>query len=622
MNKKHFILFPSFCLMLIVFLVQSYAQALSIKGKVTASRYCVQYASVTFIDNADTTRKFSALTNASGYYQIDVATSVGFNTNDLPAKFELAQNYPNPFSSLTAIPYNLDKRSDVQITIYDILGREVREFAVGIQSAGSHDILWDGRNSFGNRVANGIYFCRLQTEYESQAVKMIFNSGGTGTVSLSKTFPSHASKVISHSIQEGNYTLRIENADNTFPFINSKQYDNIPVKNDTTINFDVVYIASVAVNLDSVHQYIRGFGAANILQWRPDMTADEVCKAFGTGPGQIGFSILRLRVPYNLTESSMSIQIPTAKLAQSLGAIVFASPWTPPAAMKTNNNIVGGELRESCYDDYATHLNKFAQYMSDHGAPLYAISIQNEPDIAVTYESCDWSPSQMVKFLAENGPSICTRIVAPESFQFRRPISDAILNDSVACANLDIVGGHIYGGGIAPYPLAVREGKELWMTEHLDTDTSWTAILATGLEMSNCMSAGMNAYVWWYLVRFYGPLSENGNVSKRGYVMSQFARFIRPGYYRVECNILPWSCNAYVTAYKDSSSSKAVIVAVNTGSAPLDLAIRIQNDSMNQFTPYTTTKCKNCVQGDDIHVIDNWFNFQLEASSITTFVSK
>ena len=632
-NKKHRIIFASFYLMLIVFFSQSDTQALTIHGKVSASRYAVQYASVTFIDNADTTRKFSALTDASGIYHIDILTSVEFNPNEIPDRFELAQNYPNPFSSLTTIPYNLNKRSDVQITIYDILGRVVRDFAIGIQSAGSHHILWDGRNSFGNRVANGIYFCRIQTEHASQVGKMILTSGGAGSVSLSQTVPSQLSKATGQSIQGGTFTARIENADNTLPFIIPEQFDNVPIKNDTTINFNVTYIASATVNLDSIHQRIQGFGAANILQWRPDMTTDEVHKAFGTGPGQIGFSILRLRVPHQLTESSMSIQMPTARLAQSLGAIVFASPWTPPAAMKTNNNIVGGELKESSYQDYADHLKKFADYMANNGAPLYAISIQNEPDIAVTYESCDWSPSQMVKFIKENAPSIGTRIIAPESFQFRRPISDAILNDSAACANLDIVGGHIYGGGIAPYPLAVSKGKEIWMTEHLsgqnDTENTqaWSWSLEVAKEISAVMEAGMSAYVWWYIVRFYGPISDGtcnsgrkGEVTKKGYVMSQFSRFIRPGYYRVECNVSPWSCNVYVTAYKDSSSSKAVIVAVNPDSAPLDFAIRIQNGSMNQFTPYTTTESKNCVQGDDINITDNGFVFKLEASSITTFV--
>ena len=239
----------------------------------------------------------------------------------------------------------------------------------------------------------------------------------------------------------------------------------------------------------------------------------------------------------------------------------------------------------------------------------------------------------MVKFLAEHGSSIGTRIIAPESFQFLRPISDAILNDSAACANLDIVGGHIYGGGLAPYPLAQEKGKEIWMTEHLSGENSnannWNWAFAVAKEINDVMEAGMSAYVWWYIVRYYGPISDGtngcgrkGEVTKKGYVMSQYSRFIRPGYYRVECNILPWSCNVYVTAYKDSSSSKAVIVAVNNNSAPMDVAIRIKNCSMNQFTPYTTTASKNCAEGDEIYKTDNRFTFMLEASSITTFVSK
>ena len=71
-----------------------------------------------------------------------------------------------------------------------------------------------------------------------------------------------------------------------------------------------------AVYLDNVHQIIRGFGAANILPWRPDMTADEINKAFGTGDGQIGFSLLRLRVPSDTAE--FSLNVPTALAAHSM----------------------------------------------------------------------------------------------------------------------------------------------------------------------------------------------------------------------------------------------------------------------------------------------------------------
>lgn len=377
---------------------------------------------------------------------------------------------------------------------------------------------------------------------------------------------------------------------------------------------------STIINIDSTHQFIRGFGAANILPWRPDMTEEEVYKGFGTDDGQIGFSILRLRVPSDLNESSMSMQVPTAKLAQSLGAIVIASPWSPPADMKTNNNTIGGELRESYYDDFATHLKEFADYMEDNGAPLYAISVQNEPDIEVSYESCDWNPEQMVKFIAENGKDIGIPIIAPESFQFRRPISDAILNDSVACANVSIIGGHIYGGGLSEYPLVHEKGKELWMTEHLDTDTSWAAVLATGIEIHSCMVANMNAYIWWYIVRFYGPILENGEVSKRGYVMSQFSRFVRPGYSRIYCNPFPQR-NLSLTAYKDSSSSKVVIVAINNSTSNLTQSFTLQNADAEKFTSYVTTETKNCVQESDISVNGGNFTITLEPSSITTFVS-
>lgn len=384
------------------------------------------------------------------------------------------------------------------------------------------------------------------------------------------------------------------------------------------------------IDLDSTHQIIRGFGAANIMPWRPDMTAEEINKAFGTADGQIGFSILRLRVPYN--EFEFSFNVATAKAAHSMGVTLIASPWTPPPAMKTNNHIVGGELRESHYDDYAAHLKSFADYMSNNGAPIYAISVQNEPDVTVTYESCDWNAAQMVKFIKENGPEIGTKIIAPESFQFRKQLSDPILNDSAACANLDIVGGHIYGCGLEPYPLAESKGKEVWMTEHLVLETSWSDNLATASDMNNCMLSGMSAYIWWYIVRFYGPIYDNGDdyrtppgavkgeISKRGYVMSQFARFIRPGYFRVECNPSQQT-DISLTAYKDSTSSKVVIVAINTSSNAISQTFILQNGNTKFFTPYVTAEIKDCNQESSISVSNGSFTATLEGSSITTFVS-
>ena len=387
---------------------------------------------------------------------------------------------------------------------------------------------------------------------------------------------------------------------------------------------------SVNVFLDSTKQVIQGFGAANIVGWRPDMTDNEINKAFGIEAGQLGFTILRLRVPYN--SNDFNLQVPTAKKAYDLGVKIIASPWTPPASMKTNNNIVAGELKESSYADYAAHLKSFADYMSSNGVPLYAISVQNEPDVTVTYESCDWTPSQMVKFIGENASSIGTRIMAPESFQFLRPISDAILNDSAACANVDIIGGHIYGGGLASYPLAQQKGKEVWMTEYLinspgsgsNMDTSLTGALATAKSINDCMNANMSTYVWWYIVRYYGPIDDGtkggvkGSVTKKGYVMSQFSRFIRPGFTRIEATANPQT-GVYITAYK--FDSKVVIVVVNNNSNSVDQSFNLLNGSVAKFTAHVTSQTKNCNLGSDIMVSNGNFTTTIDGSSVTTLVS-
>ena len=90
--------------------------------------------------------------------------------------------------------------------------------------------------------------------------------------------------------------------------------------------------------------------------------------------------------------------------------------------------------------------------------------------------------------------------MAPESYHFCRQLTDPILNDSAACANLDIVAGHIYGGGLQSYPLAAEKGKEVWMTEHLILENDWSAALSTANDINACLSSGMSAYIWWYIV--------------------------------------------------------------------------------------------------------------------------
>jgi glucuronoarabinoxylan endo-1,4-beta-xylanase len=634
LNKSHNLFL--FYLLNIFFFSHLCAQTYTIDGTISVSTTTVQSALVTFIDMSDTTKKFSALTDDKGNYQLEIVTSLEHSKISLPTKFELSQNYPNPFSSKTSISYKLKEQADVQVTIYDVLGRTVRKFTVNAQVAGTHQIMWDGVNNFGQRLAAGIYFYQFRTAGESQIKKMILVAGagtntGIGIISSSPMLHLPKSKAEKQNrLTGGNYRVKIENTAETFPMIVPETHDNQDVQDNATVNFSVSSLYPIAnsdIELDSTRQMIRGFGAANILPWRPDMTADEIEKAFGTGDGQIGFSILRLRVPTNQNEFSMNVS--TAKAAYDMGVTIMASPWSPPASMKTNNNTVSGRLKEESYADYAAHLKSFADYMYENGVPIHSISVQNEPDVEVTYESCDWNADEMLKFMKENAPGVGVPVCAPESFNFNKSMSNPILNDPGAIANTAYISGHIYGGGLEPYPLAIEKGKELWMTEHLVLETDWNHVFATGKEIHDCMNAGMSAYIWWYIVRFYGPIiddddrrppgTEKGDVSKRGFVMSHFARFIRPGYNRVNCNSFPQR-NVYISSYKENNS-KITIVALNISSSPIYQTFSVINGDVNTIIPYTTTSSKNCTEGNEVTVTNGRFTVLLEPSSISTFYS-
>ncbi|HQT92827.1 MAG TPA: xylanase, partial [Candidatus Kryptobacter bacterium] len=268
---------------------------------------------------------------------------------------------------------------------------------------------------------------------------------------------------------------------------------------------------TATVYLDSTRQIIRGFGAANIVGWRPDMTAGEIQTAFGTGPGQLGFTIMRLRISPDSTQ--FAVNVPSAKAASAMGVTIIATPWTPPAWMKSNDDLVGGTLDTGAYAAYAAHLKAFADTMSANGVSLYAISVQNEPDANVSYESCYWTAQHFLNFMKNNAASVGVPIFMPESMNFNHSLSDPSLNDPDAAANIAFIGGHIYGTSPSPYPLAISKGKEVWMTEYLVLDTNWSAVLGTAKSINDCMNCQMSAYVWWYIVRYYGPIDENGIVT-------------------------------------------------------------------------------------------------------------
>ncbi len=93
--------------------------------------------------------------------------------NALPQKFAVSQNYPNPFNPTTTIQYALPKRAKVTIDIYNILGQKVRRLVDETQPAGTHTIVWDGKNESNQAVSTGLYFYRVRTGDHEESKKMI-----------------------------------------------------------------------------------------------------------------------------------------------------------------------------------------------------------------------------------------------------------------------------------------------------------------------------------------------------------------------------------------------------------------------------------------------------------------
>jgi glucuronoarabinoxylan endo-1,4-beta-xylanase len=375
-------------------------------------------------------------------------------------------------------------------------------------------------------------------------------------------------------------------------------------------------VATESVALGSNAQLIEGFGGSSA--WQGAYSSTELDELFSYGDNQqIGCSIDRVRIDPG-GSANWGQELSNAQGAAARGAKVIATPWTPPASMKSNDNVVGGSLNTSEYGAYATYLNSFVTYLSNGGVSLYAISMQNEPDANVTYESCGWTPAQMDTWMANNASAVGKTVFMPESESFNTSYSDTALDDSKAVGNIGFVAGHLYGASPFYYTNAFNKGKQVWMTEHYFDGMDVTSALDLAKEITDCMSIGdMSAYVWWYLKDpNIGLINSSDQVTINGYAMEQFAHFVRPGWYRENSTYNP-DGSVYVTAYAGSGHS--AIVAVNLGSSAVSQPFKISGGAPSSYTPYITSSSLSCAQQGAVGVSSGNFTYSLPAQSITTF---
>jgi len=89
-----------------------------------------------------------------------------------PTEFMVKQNYPNPFNPNTSLLFSIPEPGMVEIRIYDVMGRLVRDFSSEFYLAGSHTAHWNGRDDGEQTVSSGIYFCEFKFRAFRSIIKM------------------------------------------------------------------------------------------------------------------------------------------------------------------------------------------------------------------------------------------------------------------------------------------------------------------------------------------------------------------------------------------------------------------------------------------------------------------
>ena len=142
-------------------------------GEVKAIGNSNSLKSYSFSDNNSQPGKLSyrlKILNLNGKFNYSNLITIDLST---PLVFAVSQNYPNPFNPSTTISYQIPKTGLVNITIYDIRGREIKTLLNSSQEPGNYNQIWNGVNNSGYRVSSGVYFYRIKYNSASFIKKML-----------------------------------------------------------------------------------------------------------------------------------------------------------------------------------------------------------------------------------------------------------------------------------------------------------------------------------------------------------------------------------------------------------------------------------------------------------------
>jgi glucosylceramidase len=293
---------------------------------------------------------------------------------------------------------------------------------------------------------------------------------------------------------------------------------------------------------------------------------------------------------------------------------MYASPWSPPAFMKTNNSMLkGGKLKKEFYQPWANYYSKFIKAYEKEGIPIWGLTIQNEPMAVQRWESCIYTAEEERDFLKYYlGPTLekdglgDKKIIVWDhnrDLLFQR--ASTILNDPEAAKYVWGTGFHWYEDWKDDTPMfknvaSVNEAypdKKLIFTEGCNESYDLARLenedpmLAEryGKSMINDFNNGTVAWTDWNILLdetggpnhvgnlCFAPVHGNTKTDELTftntfYYIGHFSKFIRPGAKRISS--VSSSNSIIATAFKNENNTIAV-VAMNTTDNPLEYSITI-----------------------------------------------
>lgn len=462
-----------------------------------------------------------------------------------------------------------------------------------------------------------------------------------------------------------NFYAEVTSSSNALYYIDDGNFSPQTVVTNPPIN------GTSTVDWNNVHQRIDGFGASSAWAggtWNTGLadllfsTNNNISYSGGTYNGA-GLSLLRNHIVYG-GDTSPNTTLTTAETdimqkAQARGARVWSTPWTPAAGFKgtndiydsgvaTGNGINGGHYlgngNDATNQAYASQLaNYVASMKTNYGVNLYALSIQNEPDAAVTsYEACQWTSTQFHDFvtnlyaaLVAKGVS-STKIILPESENWwpdPHNLMGSAMSDPAVAAEVGIIADHDYvpdnsvGDQTVPAQIVPPSGQATWETEVAllsGSDSSINNGVYWGRRIYQYMTqAQANAYHYWWLTSSgnQGLIDTSAFPTKRLFVFGQYSRFVRPNFYRIDATSSQPS--ALISAYRATNSTAFAIVVVNTNvGTDVIQTFNLTGFTAASVTPWITSASQSLAPQTPVNVTNASFTYDVPTMSVVTFVGQ